>query len=89
VPTYTLSATSDEDSELLLAQSSCDPGDVMTGGGFITSGILETSSGQFSGSPTGWRATADRRPDGPSSLKTQTICYDLPPLRAASAQVGP
>ena len=62
------------------SQALCDPGDVATGGGFITNGIILSSQ------PGGedeqvWHSEALDNEEGSSGVKTSVICVDNPPLR--------
>ena len=83
--TYSVTATVSEGSGgLLAAEASCDQGDVVTGGGFDTTGTILVSIGSGGEPPTGWRAVAKPGPDEPARLTAFAICADsLPTHRAA------
>jgi hypothetical protein len=45
---------------LLVAEAACDQGDVVTGGGFDTTGTILASIGSGGEPPTAWRAWLDQ-----------------------------
>ena len=57
--------------------ASCDKGDLATGGGFETDGLILASLGEGSPSPTGWHASALASADGMSELEVHVLCADL------------
>lgn len=79
--TYTATArTTGSDGQLMQAQASCDAGDLATGGGFETEGLILASLGVGSPSPTEWQAVAQAN-DEPTTLSAYVVCADLPPGR--------
>ena len=63
------------------AEALCDPGDVATGGGFVTNGAILTSLVGGEGRRQGWQSTATDE-EGTSGVKTSVVCVDNPPFRA-------
>ena len=59
----------------------CDAGDVVLGGGFISDGLIASSVASAEGGSEGWTATAAFAPEGSHAAQAQIICHDLPPLR--------
>jgi hypothetical protein len=83
--TYAVAAsTTGSDGRLMTVTASCDEGDLATGGGFETDGIILASIGRGSPSPTGWQAIALASADEPSELTASVICADLDPVRGGS-----
>ena len=79
--TYTVVAdTTGAEGQLLQVAADCDQGDLATGGGFETDGLILASLGTGSPSPTGWQAIAEAN-DEATSLSVSAICADLPPTR--------
>lgn len=80
--TYTVMAeTAGSGGQLLQVTADCDSGDLATGGGFETDGLILASLGVGTPSPTGWQAIAEAN-DGATTLSSYVICADLPPLRS-------
>ena len=76
--TYVVSAsTTGSEGRLMTVSAACDEGDLATGGGFETDGLILASLGQGSPSPTGWQAIALASDEGTSGLQVQVICADL------------
>jgi len=73
--TYPSSATTTgSGGRLLVAEVSCRPGDLATGGGFTTDGTILSSISIGGDSPTGWRALALSDEDFETSLTVMAIC---------------
>lgn len=80
--TYTATAeTSGSAGQLMQALADCDPGDLATGGGFETDGLILASLGVGTPSPAGWQAVAQAN-DEATTLSSYVICADLPPTRS-------
>lgn len=81
--TYAVTSTVSESSGgLLVAEAPCDQGDVVTGGGFDTTGLILVSIGGGGDPPTSWRAVAKPGDDELAQLTAYAICADSPPMRA-------
>jgi hypothetical protein len=80
-----LAATSGSGGALLQVMAACDEGDLATGGGFETDGLILASLGIGEPSPTGWQAMAQAN-DEATSLSASVICADLPPLRVGAVE---
>jgi hypothetical protein len=65
----------------MASEALCDPGDVATGGGFLTNGTILSSSVGGDGAAEGWHSEARDDGQGASGVKTTVICVDNPPLR--------
>jgi hypothetical protein len=63
------------------AEAVCDAGDVATGGGFLTSGVIRSSFVSDAEGQSGWRGEAVDTEEGAASLKSTVVCVDNPPLR--------
>jgi hypothetical protein len=61
------------------AEAGCDAGDVATGGGFITNGVILSSLP--GADEDAWRSEALDSEEGTSGVKTSVICVDNPPFR--------
>jgi hypothetical protein len=73
--TYPSSATtSGSAGRLLVAEASCRPGDLATGGGFATEGTIISSMSIGGDSPTGWRALALSDEEAETSLTVMAVC---------------
>jgi hypothetical protein len=64
----------------MASEALCDPGDVATGGGFLTNGIILASGVGGGGAAQGWRSEARDDGQGASGVKTTVVCVDNPPL---------
>jgi hypothetical protein len=62
------------------AEAGCDAGDIATGGGFITNGVI-LSSLPGGDDQRAWRSVALDSEEGTSGVKTSVICVDNPPFR--------
>jgi hypothetical protein len=79
--TYTVaSETLGSGGQLLQTAADCDAGDLATGGGFDTDGLILASLGIGEPSPTGWQAIAQANEES-TTLVASVVCADLPPLR--------
>jgi hypothetical protein len=79
--TYSVSATtSGSEAQLLQIAADCDEGDLATGGGFETDGLILASLATGVPSPTGWQAIAEAG-ESTTALTVTAICADLPPSR--------
>jgi hypothetical protein len=65
----------------MASEALCDPGDVATGGGFLTNGTILASGISGDGAAQGWRSEARDDGQGASGVKTTVVCVDNPPLR--------
>jgi hypothetical protein len=65
----------------MASEALCDPGDVATGGGFLTNGTILASDVGGDGAAGGWRSEARDDGEGASGVKTTVVCVDNPPLR--------
>jgi hypothetical protein len=65
----------------MASEALCDPGDVATGGGFLTNGTILASGVGGGGAAQGWRSEARDDGQGASGVKTTVVCVDNPPLR--------
>jgi len=70
---------------LLQVVAMCDEGDLTTGGGFETDGIILASIGVGADDPSGWQAIAQANPED-TTLSAYVICADLKPLHRETAQ---
>jgi hypothetical protein len=78
--TYPSSATTTGSGGRLLAvEASCRSGDLATGGGFDTDGIILSSMGIGGDSPTGWRALALSDEDVETRLTVMAVCTGSAP----------
>jgi hypothetical protein len=62
------------------ATVSCDVGDVVLSGGFVTDGYISGSLA-LGEVPTGWMSPAVTDPGSSAGTKASVVCLDLPPLR--------
>ncbi len=75
--TYSLTeTTSGADERLLQVAAMCDRGDLATGGGFETDGVILASLGVGGDAPTGWQAVAQANPET-TELSAFVVCADL------------
>jgi hypothetical protein len=65
----------------MASEALCDAGDVATGGGFITNGVILSSLIGGADARDGWRSEALDPESNASGVKTSVICVDNPPLR--------
>jgi hypothetical protein len=79
--TYTVTVAGDG-TTTVSAQTGCDAGDVVTGGGFLTNGTIFASLGLAEEELEGWLVTAGvEDPDLEIGAKSHVVCVDNPPLR--------
>lgn len=65
----------------MASQASCDPGDVATGGGFLTNGVILANRVGIAAGQEAWRSEALDSEGDLAGVKTSVVCVDNPPLR--------
>ena len=84
VVVYTMAGSSEgSGGRLMVAEASCRAGDVLTGGGFTTTGTLVGSTPLGGQTPTGWRALALADESSTSVVEAHAVCLDMRPPSTA------
>lgn len=84
--TYSVTeSVSGAEERLLQVVAICDAGDLATGGGFETDGIILASIGIGTDDPSGWQAIGQANPED-TALSAYVICADLKPLHQETGQ---